>query len=83
MSCQEPQETTPVFAVLMLPRRPCGILTKIAVSEIQMLRLVAVSPTLVRAVLALPKDDPLTKQEEPPVNADDEGMAAPTDRTTS
>ena len=48
-----------------------------------MLRLVAVSPTLVRAVLALPKDDPLTKQEEPPVNAENEGTAAPTDRTTS
>jgi hypothetical protein len=60
VSCLEPQETTPVLAVLMPPRRPCGILTRIAVSEIQTLRLVAVSPTLERAVLALPKDDPLT-----------------------
>ena len=60
VSCLEPQDTTPVLAVLMLPRRPCGILTRIAVSEIQTLRLVAVSPTLVLAVLALPKDDPRT-----------------------
>jgi hypothetical protein len=37
VSCLEPQETTPVLAVLMPPRRPCGILTRIAVSEIQTL----------------------------------------------
>ncbi len=71
------------MAVLMPPRRPCEILTRIAVSEIQTLRLVAVSPTLVRAVLALPKDDPLTQEAEPPVNAEDKGTEVPIDTTTN
>jgi hypothetical protein len=70
----EPQENTPDLREFIPPRRPLGILMKIDESEIQILWMLAVCPTLVLEEVVSPRDLPRANTAELPENEETKGV---------